>query len=92
MTDLTEYQRDELTALAHINLVLGRKSFIMRCHWRQGYASLVRRGLVKWTSPPKGFDKRRFAGIKITAKGIATLPAPALTLSQTPTPGAQLKP
>lgn len=73
MKKLIDEQHEELDALAHINKVLGRKSFIMRFHWREGYASLVRRGLVKWTSPPKGFDRRRFAGIHITAKGLSAV-------------------
>lgn len=67
---LTDEQREELEALDHINKIIG-KSFIMRFHWREGYQSLVRRGLVKWTAPPRGFDRRRFAGIQITAKGRA---------------------
>jgi hypothetical protein len=75
MSFLSDEQREELDALAHINKVLGRKSFIMRSHWHTGYASLVRRGLVRWTSPPKGFDRRRFAGIHITARGRAALVA-----------------
>lgn len=72
-TTLTDFEREELNALAHINKVLRRDSFIMRCHWRQGYGRLVRRGLVRWRAPPKGFDRRRFAGIHITAKGKAAL-------------------
>jgi hypothetical protein len=70
---LSETDREELDALAHINKVLGRDSFIMRFHWREGYGRLVRRGLVRWRAPPKGFDRRRFAGIHITAKGRAAL-------------------
>lgn len=70
---LTDSEREELDALAHINKVLGHDSFIMRFHWRQGYGRLVRRGLVRWRAPPKGFDRRRFAGIHITARGKAAL-------------------
>lgn len=73
MKPLSDEQREELDALAHINKVLGRDSFIVRSHWREGYGSLVRRGLVRWRAPPKGFDRRRFAGIHITAKGLAAL-------------------
>lgn len=70
---LTPDQLDELSALAHVNKVLGRKSFIMRVRWRDGYATLARRGLVRWGSPPKGFSRRLFAGTRITAKGIRLL-------------------
>jgi hypothetical protein len=71
---LTDEQREELSALASINKALGRKSFIARRHWHEsGYASLVRRGFVRWTSPPKGFDKKRFAGTHITPAGRAAL-------------------
>lgn len=66
---LTDEQRDELEALAQVNKVLKSRSFIMRFHWRGGYSKLVRSGLVEWMDPPEGFDKRRFAGIQITAKG-----------------------
>jgi hypothetical protein len=33
----------------------------------------VRKGLVAWGDPPKGFTKKRFAGIEITEKGRALL-------------------
>ncbi len=73
MKALTSDQLAELAALAAVNLVLGRKSFIHRSHWRSSYAALVRRGLVSWTSPPKGFSARRFAGTRITRKGLSLL-------------------
>lgn len=74
MPILTNTEREELYALREVNDVTKRPSFIMRFHWHEsGYASLVRRGLVKWGNPPKGFDKRKFAGTRITKAGRAIL-------------------
>ena len=67
--NLTTDEICELDALDSINRVLRRDSFIARHYWREGYSRLVRLGLVIWRDPPKGFSRRRFAGIRITAKG-----------------------
>ena len=70
---LSEAQREELFALKETNDVVGR-SFLMRRHWHvSGYRTLVRRGLVSWGDPPKGFNKRMFAGVEITPAGRAAL-------------------
>jgi len=69
MNKLTEYDREELTALLAVNTALNGPSFIMRGHWRRGYASLAKRGFVKWGPPPLGFNPRKFAGTTITPAG-----------------------
>lgn len=75
MTNLSAEDRDELEALAWMNDTFKGPSFQWRGNWRNGYASLVRRGLVTWGDPPRGFDKRRFAGAAVTAKGRAAIAA-----------------
>ena len=69
MANLSAEQLEELGALKRVNDALGHRSFIMRNHWRNGYAALVRGGYVRWCDPPPGFDKKRFAGIIILPKG-----------------------
>lgn len=71
MGRLTDWQREELSALKETNAAVGM-SFIHRSNWPE-YRSLVRRRLVTWGDPPKGFAKCRFAGVCITPAGRAAL-------------------
>lgn len=70
---LTEAEREELDALRRTCDVLDR-TFLLRSHWNEsGYRRLVRSGLVDWIDPPEGFDRRKFAGARITPAGRAAL-------------------
>lgn len=70
MITLTDEERAELSALAHVNDIMKGPSFLLRGHWRwSGYGRFVRNGLVLWGDPPDGFDRRQFAGTTITDKG-----------------------
>ncbi len=70
---LTKKEREELSALAHINDVLKGPSFMWRPNWHGMYKRLVRGGYVHWGDPPAGFDKRDFAGTTVTKKGRAEI-------------------
>ena len=72
---LTAYDLEELDALRWMNDTLKGPSFQWRGNWHNGYARLVRRGLVSWGNPPAGFTKCRFAGTTITDKGRRVLEA-----------------
>jgi hypothetical protein len=49
-----------------------KPAYVARALWRD-YAPLVRLGYVTWGDPPDGIDAEAFAGVTITARGLAAL-------------------
>ena len=74
---LTQEDKEELRALMEVNDAIKGPSFLMRSHWRGRYRKLVCGGLVLWGDPPEGFDRKKFAGTTITAKGREAIGCPA---------------
>lgn len=71
---LTSDQLIELVSLHETSKAIdGRTIFMSKTHFEGLYDALFGHGLVTWGRPPKGFSRTRFAGTKITKRGIKYL-------------------
>lgn len=74
--NLTASAINELDALRWFNDSGSEPSPLLRRHWHESdYRTLVRKGLVCWTEPPRPFSPSRWAGATITQAGRQALDA-----------------
>lgn len=69
---LTVGERAELEAIYEMNCAVKTATFIGKQHFEH-YRPLIAAGLVDWGPAPGRFDKRQFAGVIITGKGMSFL-------------------
>ncbi len=70
--DLTPAQVATLVTLRDYDDDAVKPAYVARTLWRD-YAPLVRQGFVTWGDPPDWIDPETFAGVEITARGLAAL-------------------